>query len=161
VLSQWLEQPGGGVSFESEGALKILFAENGTKEQLLATIDSMRADALAQLERRAGVFDDVVRGGPPYPDRIHQSVLVFELVHRLHSAVVEWADFAETRVRHWPAIAPDQTRRDEALRQVRDLRDRAAATVASHPQRGANCQPARDSTRVSNVARSSSSSQVS
>ena len=34
--------------------------------------------------------------GPPYPDRIHQSVLVFDLVDRLTRAVVEWADSAET-----------------------------------------------------------------
>jgi len=134
VLTEWLEQPGAGVSFESEGALKILFAEHGTKEQLLATIDSMRADALVHLGRRAAVFDEVVRDGPPYPDRIHQSALVFELVHRLHTAVVEWADFAEARVRQWPRVAPDQDMRTEALRLVHDIRDRAAATVASHSQ---------------------------
>ena len=81
VLSRWIAEPGGGVSHESEGALKVLFAENGTKEQLLATINSMRADALAVLERRARVFDEVVRDGPPYPDRIHQSVLVLSLIH--------------------------------------------------------------------------------
>ena len=47
MLSRWVAEPGSGVFFESEGALKVLFAENGTKEQLLATINSMRAHALA------------------------------------------------------------------------------------------------------------------
>jgi DNA-binding PadR family transcriptional regulator len=132
VLHEWLDRPGGGVSFESEGALKILFAENGTKEQLLATISAMRADALVHLGRRADVFDEVSRDGPPYPDRIHQSALVFELVQRLHTTVVEWSDFADERARQWPTLVPDEHMRSEALRLVHDLRDRARATVASH-----------------------------
>jgi hypothetical protein len=114
------------------GGTQILVAENGTKPQLLATIDAMRADALAHLDRRAGVFDEVIRDRPPYPDRIHQSALVFELVHRLHTAVVEWADFADERVRTWPTIAPDHHMRAEALQLIRDLHDRATATIASH-----------------------------
>jgi PadR family transcriptional regulator, regulatory protein AphA len=134
VLSRWVAEPGTGVFFESEGALKVLFAESGNKQQLLATINSMRAHALAVLDRRARVFDDVVRDGPPYPDRIHQSVLIFDLVNRLTSAVVEWADFAEACVGNWSALAPDRATRADAMRLVADLRDRAAAVVASHPR---------------------------
>jgi hypothetical protein len=70
----------------------------------------MRAQALAVLDGRARGFDDVVRDGPPYPDRIHQSVLVFDLVDRLTSAVVEWADVAEARVDDWSALAPNRRR---------------------------------------------------
>jgi PadR family transcriptional regulator, regulatory protein AphA len=134
VLSRWVAEPGSGVVFESEGALKVLFAENGTKEQLLATIDSIRAHALAVLDRRARVFDEVVRDGPPYPDRIHQSVLVFDLVDRLTSAVVEWADFAGARVDGWSSVAPDAAMRADAMRLVADIRDRASAVVAAHPR---------------------------
>ena len=47
ALRRWVAEPGTGVFFESEGALQILFAENGTKEQLLATINSIRVHALA------------------------------------------------------------------------------------------------------------------
>ena len=132
VLSDWLAEPGSGVFFESEGALKVLFAENGTKEQLLATISSMRAQALATLEDRAQVFDDVGRDGPPYPDRIHQSVLVFDLVNHLTSAVVEWADSAEARVDSWPSLAPHRAMRDDAMRRVADIRDHARTILASH-----------------------------
>jgi DNA-binding PadR family transcriptional regulator len=132
VLSRWVAEPGSGVFFESEGALKVLFAENGTKDQLLATINSMRADALDVLERRVRVFHEVVRDGPPYPDRIHQSVLVFDLVDRLTTAVVEWADDAEARVDSWPALKPDRATRSAAMQLVADNRDRATAVVAAH-----------------------------
>ena len=134
VLSRWVAEPGSGVSFESEGALKVLFAEYGTKEQLLATINSMRTHALAVLDHRARVFDEVVRDGPPYPDRIHLSVLVFDLVDRLTSAVVEWADVAGARVDNWSSLTPDRATRADAMRFVADIRDRATALIASHPQ---------------------------
>ena len=134
VLSRWVAEPGSGVFFESEGALKVLFAENGTKEQLLATINSMRTHALAVLDRRARVFDEVVRDGPPFPDRIHQSALVFDLVNRLTNAVVEWADFAGARVDNWSSLAPERAKRADAMRLVAEIRDRATAVVASHPQ---------------------------
>ena len=133
VLGDWLAEPGHGVFFESEGALKVLFAENGTKEQLLATICSMRTQALATLEDRARVFEEVARDGPPYPDRLHQSVLVFDLVNRLTSAVVEWADSAAAGVDSWPSLAPDRAMRDDAMRRVADIRDHARTVVASHP----------------------------
>ena len=133
VLSRWVAEPGSGVFFESEGALKVLFAENGTKQQLLATIESMQAQALAVLDRRARVSDEVLRDGPPYPDRIHQSVLIFDLVDRLTSAVVEWADFAAARVGNWSSLAPDRATRADAIRLIADIRDQAAALVASHP----------------------------
>ena len=133
MLSRWVAEPGSGVLFESEGALKILFAENGTKEQLLATINSMRAHALAVLERRTRVFDEVVRDGPPYPDRIHQSVLVFDLVNRLTHAVVEWADTAEhasTTGRHSRLIG---ARAPTPCDSIANLRDLALEVLASHP----------------------------
>jgi DNA-binding PadR family transcriptional regulator len=134
VLKRWIAEPGSGVYFESEGALKVLFAENGTTAQLLVTIDSMRAHALADLDSRARVFADVVRDGAPYPDRIHQSVLVFDLVDRLTRAVVEWADFAEARVRRWPSLAPDRRMRADAMQLIADLRDQAGAVVDAHEQ---------------------------
>lgn len=137
VLTRWVAEPGSGVVFESEGALKVLFAEYGTKEQLLATISSMRAHALAVLDRRARVFDEVVREGPPYPDRIHQSVLIFDLVDRLTSAVVEWTDVAEARVDSWSSLTPDRAMRADAMRLVADICDRATALIAAHPQKAA------------------------
>jgi len=136
VLSRWVAEPGSGVFFESEGALKVLFAEYGTKEQLLATINSIRAHALAALDSRARVFDEVVRDGPPYPGRIHQSALIFDLVNRLTGAVVEWADSAGARVDNWSSLTPDPAMRADAMRLVADIRDRAAAVVASHRQTG-------------------------
>jgi hypothetical protein len=117
------------VRFESEGALKVLFAENGTKQQLLATIVAMRREALADVARVAGTLEFVLTDGPPYPGRIHQSVLVMDLVLRITSAVGEWADTTEQRVAGWPDLTPDDTMRAAAIDLVRELHERASGQL--------------------------------
>lgn len=132
LLSEWVAQPGSGVRFESEGAVKVLAAEHGTKDQLLATIDSIRRDALNDIERCCRVLSEIVTDGPPYPNRIHQGSLVVDLIVRLTESVVDWADSAEARVERWPAISPDERMRSDAMALVRDLRERAATILAAH-----------------------------
>jgi DNA-binding PadR family transcriptional regulator len=128
LLAQWVAEPGTGVRFESEGALKVLFAENGTKRQLLATIDSMRGEALDDVARVGATLEFVLTDGPPYPDRIHQSVLVMDLVLRVTTAVVEWADATEKRVEGWPDLKPDDAMRRAAIDLVGELRERYGST---------------------------------
>ena len=137
VLARWVAEPGTGVRFESEGALKVLFAENGTREDLLATVDAMRRDALADVARVAGTLEFVLTEGPPYPGRIHQSVLVMDLVLRITTAVADWADATERRVAGWPDLTADDAMRRAAIDLVRDLRERA--TAADRPRAAAHC----------------------
>jgi PadR family transcriptional regulator AphA len=125
-------EPGTGVRFESEGALKVLFAENGTKQQLLATLDSMRHEALDDVARVVAALEFVMTQGPPYPDRIHQSVLVQDLVLRISTAVIEWADLTEQRVDGWPDVRPDDAMRAAAIDLVHELHHRATAIAAPH-----------------------------
>jgi PadR family transcriptional regulator, regulatory protein AphA len=132
VLSQWVAQPGAGVRFESEGALKVLFAEYGTRQQLLATIESMRHEALADVSRVVAALELVLTKGPPYPDRIHQSVLVHDLVLRTTAAVIDWADFTEKRVNGWQDLKPDDAMRAAAMDLVRELHERVTTITAPH-----------------------------
>src|SRR4029453_7027302 len=46
ALAEWLASPSSRQRYESEALLKVLFAENGTKDDLLATIRGIRNDAL-------------------------------------------------------------------------------------------------------------------
>jgi PadR family transcriptional regulator AphA len=132
VLAQWVAQPGAGVRFESEGALKVLFAENGTQQQLLATIESMRHEALADVSRVVAALELVLTKGPPYPHRIHQSVLVHDLVLRITTAVIEWADLTEQRVKPWQDVKPDDAMRAAAIDLARELHERATTITAPH-----------------------------
>ncbi len=136
LLARWVAEPGTGVRFESEGALKVLFAEYGTKPQLLATIDSMRREALDDVARVVAALEFVMTHGPPYPDRIHQSVLIHDLVLRINAAVSEWADHTEQRVDGWPGLRPDDPMRVAAMDLVHELHERATALTARHTDIG-------------------------
>ena len=141
--------------FESEGALNVLFAENGTKQQLLATLDSMRHEALDDVARVVAALEFVMTKGPPYPDRIHQSVLIHDLVLRINTAVIEWADDAEQRVEGWPDLKPDDATAKppspsctnstsvprQSQRDTSTPGQRAACSPSRSGRRGWRCQP--------------------
>src|SRR5215471_11926514 len=44
ALAQWLSSPSAEQRYESEALLKVFFAENGTRDDLLATIRAIRID---------------------------------------------------------------------------------------------------------------------
>src|SRR5215471_10566384 len=50
ALAEWLASPSSHQRYESEAALKVFFAENGTRDDLLASIRALRDDALAAVE---------------------------------------------------------------------------------------------------------------
>ena len=72
----------------------------------------------------------VMTHGPPYPNRIHQSVLVQDLVLRINTAVIEWAELTEQRVDGWPDVKADDAMRVAALDLVHELHQRATAIAA-------------------------------
>jgi hypothetical protein len=90
----------------------------------------MRHDALDDIARVVAALEFVMTKGPPYPDRIHQSVLIHDLVLRINTAVIEWADHAEQRVEGWADIKPDDAMRAAAMDLVHELHQRAIALTA-------------------------------
>ena len=66
-LADWLASPSARQRYESEGVLKVFFAENGTLDDLLTSIRALREDAVAALEHFQRVADRyaAVRGNTP------------------------------------------------------------------------------------------------
>lgn len=129
ALRDWLREPGGGVTLESEGLLKVLFADSGSKDDLLATIRSVRDEMQASQEAvlRANA-EEFVRSGPTFPERAHLSALVAELIAGVHDAVLEWADWAEERVASWSDVTGSPGRAEQAVTTAQQWLD-------AHPRR--------------------------
>ena len=66
--------------YESEALLKVLFAENGTKDDLLATIRAIREDALAVREHFLQFADVYEAGDGQSPERFDLSALAARLL---------------------------------------------------------------------------------
>src|SRR5262249_57778273 len=101
ALTAWVASPSSRERYESEALIKVLFAENGTLDDLRASIRSIRDEAEGGLEHWARIADSYEAGEGQYPERFGVSSLVARLLGEQHAATVRWAAWAEEVVSHW------------------------------------------------------------
>src|SRR5262245_43096502 len=101
ALADWLALPSSHQRYESEGLLKVLFAENGTKDDLLATIRGIREDAVAMVDHFLQFADVYEAGDGEYPERFDLSALAARLLCEQQTATARWANWAEEVVSGW------------------------------------------------------------
>ena len=104
-LAAWLASASARQRYESEAVLKVFFAENGTLEDLLASIHGIRDDAAEGIAHFRRIADLYERGEGEYPDRFALSALVARLLGEQQIATVRWADWAEQVVSGWGSPA--------------------------------------------------------
>ncbi|MBA3380558.1 MAG: PadR family transcriptional regulator [Actinobacteria bacterium] len=124
ALRRWLDEPGQAPLVEFEGVVKVLFAEQGTKEQLLATLRSIREDAQRTQEEHVALAADLTRTGGPFPDRLHINELVFKFMWEQTETVIRWATWAEQEVARWPEdiTSADRTEAGTVMRHAAGTR---------------------------------------
>jgi PadR family transcriptional regulator, regulatory protein AphA len=108
ALREWLSRPGGEVHLESEPLLKVFFAEQGAKSDLLGTIRAIGAAA----EKQQGILRDMAQeyhdGVGPFPERLAVSVLALSLVWDHLQATIAWSRHAEAAVLQWRKPGPGE-----------------------------------------------------
>ena len=102
ALRTWLAEPGKGPLVEFEGLVKVLFAEQAGKDELLATLASIRTEAEQTRQRHAELAADLAETGGPFPDRLHVNALVFKFIWEQAEMLLRWAAWAELEVADWP-----------------------------------------------------------
>jgi DNA-binding PadR family transcriptional regulator len=108
ALRQWLSRPGGEVHLESEQLLKVFFADQGAKSDLLGTIRAMGAAAAKQQAILRGMAQEYEDGVGPFPERLAVSVLALSLVWDHLEATTAWSRRAEQVVRGWRRPGPGE-----------------------------------------------------
>ncbi len=101
ALREWLASSSSRQRYESEALVKVLFAENGSRDDLLATIDAIGNDAAAVLRHFLAVAEDYDAGRGEYPWRFGLSGLAARMVLEQQAATVRWADWARQVVEEW------------------------------------------------------------
>ncbi|HXJ66258.1 MAG TPA: PadR family transcriptional regulator [Actinomycetota bacterium] len=121
ALARWLASPSSRQRYESEAVLKVFFAENGTRDDLLASIRALRDESLAAIEHFRGFADLYDAGEGEYPERFDVSALVARLLCEQHAATARWATWAERVVSGWDsASGADAAWGVEILREAGD-----------------------------------------
>ena len=102
ALRHWLAEPGRGPLVEFEGLVKVLFAEQAGKQQLLATLASIRTEAEETRHHHAALAADLAQTGGPFPERLHVNALVFKFMWEQTEMLLRWVTWAENDVADWP-----------------------------------------------------------
>ena len=126
ALAEWVPTRGAGPVVEFEQLVKVFFAEQATKADLLATLEGVRVWAEDQVATTPGIPQEYLEGRGGYPERLPWLILVGKFLHDVQQAVDDWAAWAIGVVETWPedltAAEPDRAALEEmAARDVEML----------------------------------------
>ena len=126
ALGAWLRDPGEGPSLEFEQMTKVFLADQGRKEDALATLDAARAWAASYMIGFADAARPYLSGEGPFPDRLAPNMVVSRFLLDFYELVYRWAEWASVVVDEWPdeikEARPDLTVLEEVVRRGDELR---------------------------------------
>lgn len=88
--------------FEVEALLRLLFADHGSKDDLLGALDELEADIGEHHEAIVELMGSYLDGGHPFPQRTHLSVLFATFQIEMFKTIEAWLDFARAEIDEWP-----------------------------------------------------------
>ncbi len=140
ALAGWLATPPSPPGLEFEAMLRLLYADQGSKQDLLDAVRATRAWALARAPEALAQVRGYLADGGPFPERLHIITLFGRFYLDLFELLARWADLAEAEIMTWPRTADlgmtDRTRAllEEGLTRLQVLAEHAAGQP--HPGSG-------------------------
>ena len=126
ALTEWVTTSPQPPVLEAEALLRLLFAEHGTTDDLIAALEVMAEDAAELYEQVTTINTSYLDGGHPFPQRTHLSVLFATFQLELFALIVRWVDFAKAEIATWPATEGlGMTDRTEAI--LNNIKERRSA----------------------------------
>ena len=102
ALARWVPTSGEGPVIEFEQLVKIFFAEQATKADLLTTLRGVREWVEDHAAAGRGVPQAYLEGRGEFPERLPWLVLVGTFLDEMEQAVDRWAQWAIGIVEAWP-----------------------------------------------------------
>jgi len=88
---------------ECEALVKIAYADQGTRDGLLANLTALIDDATAKLHFGQMIAQQYLDGQGPFPERLPFSGLMWRFLWEHHLTMMRWARWARAEVQAWPA----------------------------------------------------------
>ena len=102
ALTAWMATTPQPPVLEAEALLRLLFAENGSIDDLTAALDQLAADATEMYEQVVTINAGYLDGRHPFPERTHLSVLFATFQIELFELIIKWVGFAKLEIATWP-----------------------------------------------------------
>jgi PadR family transcriptional regulator AphA len=102
AMKAWVPTAGAAPNVECEQLIKVFFAEQATKADLLATIDGIRRDIARRAASSGGIPHEYLEGRGGYPERLPWLILVGRFLDDFEQMVDRWSAWATSVVEGWP-----------------------------------------------------------
>ncbi len=119
ALAAWLASPPKGPELESEALLRVAFAADGSKADLVHTLEATRAWAAERNDGNRAAAEHLAGQAASPPSRAAQSLLVGAFLTDFYALVARWTDEAMAEVRTWPDDLDQAPVSPAVLEQVR------------------------------------------
>jgi DNA-binding PadR family transcriptional regulator len=116
ALNEWTGTRTQPPRLEIEALLRVLFADHGSREDLLRALDELVSDIGEHHQAIVELMASYLDGGHPFPQRTHLSVLFATFQIEMFKTIERWVEFARGEIDEWPATRDvGMTPRTEAL----------------------------------------------
>ena len=102
ALSEWTTTRTEPPRFEVEALLRLLFADHGSREDVLRALDEFEDDIGAHHQAIVELMSSYLDGGHPFPQRTHLSVLFATFQIDMFKTIERWIEFARVEIDEWP-----------------------------------------------------------
>lgn len=102
VLNEWTSTRTEPPRFEVEALLRLLFADHGSREDVLRALDELEDDIGGHHQAIVDLMGSYLDGGHPFPQRTHLSVLFATFQIDMFKNIERWIQFARAEIDEWP-----------------------------------------------------------
>jgi DNA-binding PadR family transcriptional regulator len=116
ALNEWTGTRTQPPRLEIEALLRLLFADHGSREEVLGALDEFEEDIGEHHRSIVELMASYLDGGHPFPQRTHLSVLFATFQIEMFKSMERWIEFARDEIDDWPSTRDlGMTPRTEAL----------------------------------------------
>ena len=102
ALGEWTSTRTLPPRLEVEALLRLLFADHGSKDDVLGALEELEADIGEHHDAIVDLMATYLHGGHPFPERTHLSVLFATFQIEIFKTMERWIEFARDEIGEWP-----------------------------------------------------------
>ncbi|HSJ26923.1 MAG TPA: helix-turn-helix transcriptional regulator [Acidimicrobiia bacterium] len=119
VLREWLGTPVSPFSMDFEAMLRVFVAPLGTKDEIIATLKQVRADAQEMLQFSGEVKQEFLDGINVTQDQAYIRALAVDFFISLLNTVEAWAERSLAEIETWDDLMPSEEKNNRGLEKIR------------------------------------------
>jgi DNA-binding PadR family transcriptional regulator len=119
ALRAWLGRPPARATLHSEALLRVHLAPYGTVADLVAALESARADAETLLRQAVTIGTEFAEGRHQFQDQVPVRAILFDALWTFGLGTYLWAERSLDAVSSWPSLAPGDPASAEAVALIR------------------------------------------